>query len=264
MRFDDDWLSGSRRWLFSGRVVHRAAACRRTRRRRFDALLDLLRVEIERPPRAGVRGAAQAPARRGAPLGAALARGAAGGGRRHAAPTCSSTASSRSCSSATSPRATTPGHYAAELGVTTGTLSRLLTRLTGPSDEAARSMDRVILEAGAAAALQRPVDQGDRGPARLQRPVRLQQGLQAPARRGPARLPRAGDLPGREDLRVLDLVVREEEAARVPLGAERAEQPERVLVVEQRGRPWCAPRSSRSERPRPTARAPSATPSAWP
>ena len=38
------------------------------------------------------------------------------------------------------------GHYAAELGVTTGTLSRLLTRLTGRSTKQV-ILDRVILEA---------------------------------------------------------------------------------------------------------------------
>src|SRR4051812_1348052 len=49
VRFDDEWLSGSRRWLFSGQdctplsVPGEDAA-------RFDALLDLLRVEVERPP----------------------------------------------------------------------------------------------------------------------------------------------------------------------------------------------------------------------
>jgi AraC family transcriptional activator of pobA len=37
------------------------------------------------------------------------------------------------------------GHYAAELGTTTGTLSRLLTKLTGRSTKAL-IMDRVILE----------------------------------------------------------------------------------------------------------------------
>ena len=47
-RFEDDWLASSRRWLFSGRSCS-ALAVPEEDAARFDALLDLLRVELERP-----------------------------------------------------------------------------------------------------------------------------------------------------------------------------------------------------------------------
>ena len=81
VRFDDDWLSGSRRWLFSGGSCT-ALSVPPDEAPPFEALVDLLRAEIERPAGTRVRRAAQPSARVGAPLGAALAGGAAGGPRR--------------------------------------------------------------------------------------------------------------------------------------------------------------------------------------
>src|SRR5215210_4424839 len=49
VRFDDEWLSGSRRWLFSGQVCT-PLTVPEDDASRFDALLDLLRVEVEREP----------------------------------------------------------------------------------------------------------------------------------------------------------------------------------------------------------------------
>lgn len=49
-RFEDDWLTRSRRWLFSGQTCTPIAVPAEDARR-FDALLDLLRVELERPAR---------------------------------------------------------------------------------------------------------------------------------------------------------------------------------------------------------------------
>jgi AraC-like DNA-binding protein len=144
VRFDDEWLAGSRRWLFSGGSCT-ALSVPEEEAARFDALLELLREEVERPA-----GPESADLRRHL-LAAALLwaqrwreaqledRGATGTdvqlhreflellerdfARSHEA-----------------------RHYAAELGVTTGTLSRVLTKLTGqPTKQLI--LDRVLLEA---------------------------------------------------------------------------------------------------------------------
>jgi AraC family transcriptional activator of pobA len=144
VRFDDDWLGGSRRWLFGGGACT-ALSVPPEDAARFDALLDLLRAEVEDPA-----GPESADLRRHL-LAAVLLwaqrwreaqledRGATGTdvqlhreflellerdfARSHEA-----------------------RHYAAELGVTTGTLSRVLTKLTGqPTKQLI--LDRVLLEA---------------------------------------------------------------------------------------------------------------------
>jgi AraC family transcriptional regulator, transcriptional activator of pobA len=144
VRFDDEWLAGSRRWLFSGgscselRVPEADAP-------RFDALLDLLREEVEQPARPE-----SAELRRhllsAALLWAQRWREAQleGGGatsadvqlHREFVDTLE-----RDFTSNHEAR-----HYAAELGVTTGTLSRTLTRLTGRTTKQL-ILERVLLEA---------------------------------------------------------------------------------------------------------------------
>ena len=144
VRFDDEWLSGARRWLFSGQsctpltVPEEDAA-------RFDSLLDLLRVEVARAP-----GPESAELRRNL-LSAALlwaqrwreAQLEGGGAtsadvrlHREFVDTLE-----RDFTSNHEAR-----HYAAELGVTTGTLSRTLTKLTGRTTKQL-ILDRVLLEA---------------------------------------------------------------------------------------------------------------------
>jgi AraC family transcriptional regulator, transcriptional activator of pobA len=144
VRFDDEWLADSRRWLFSGgsctalRVPEEEAG-------RFDDLLELLRVEVERPPEAE-----SAELRRHL-LSAALLWAQ----RWREAQLEDSGAASADLrlqqrflellerDFATSHEAR---HYASELGVTPGTLSRTLTRLSGRSTKQL-ILDRVILEA---------------------------------------------------------------------------------------------------------------------
>ena len=143
-RFEDDWLASSRRWLFSGqactalRVPDDEAA-------RFDALLDLLRVELERPA-----GPESAELRRH--LLAAVLLWAQrwregqleeGGATRTDLQLYQEFQEVLERDYAANHDA---GHYAAELGVTTGTLSRLLTKLTGQSTKQL-VQDRLILEA---------------------------------------------------------------------------------------------------------------------
>jgi len=144
VRFDDEWLSGSRRWLFAGQectpltVPEEDAA-------RFDTLLELLRVEVERPP-----GPESAELRRNL-LSAALLwaqrwREAQleGGGATSADVQLHRNfleTLERDFGSSHEAR-----HYAAELGVTTGTLARTLTRLTGRTTKQL-IMERVLLEA---------------------------------------------------------------------------------------------------------------------
>jgi AraC family transcriptional regulator, transcriptional activator of pobA len=143
-RFEDDWLASSRRWLFSGqsctalRVPEDEAA-------RFDALLDLLRVELERPA-----GPESAELRRH--LLAAVLLWAQrwregqleeGGATRTDLQLYQEFQEVLERDYAANHGA---GHYAAELGVTTGTLSRLLTKLTGQSTKQL-VQDRLILEA---------------------------------------------------------------------------------------------------------------------
>jgi AraC family transcriptional activator of pobA len=144
VRFDDDWLSGSRRWLFSGGACT-ALNVPSSEAPPFEALLDLLRAEIERSA-----GPESAELRRHL-LAAVLLwaqrwreaeledRGASG----------TDVQLHREFQElldrdfATSHEA---GHYAAELGTTTGTLSRTLTKLTGRSTKQLIT-DRLILEA---------------------------------------------------------------------------------------------------------------------
>ena len=144
VRFGDEWLAGSRRWLFSGgsctamSVPDEDAA-------RFEALLELLRVETEKPA-----GPESAELRRHL-LAAALLwaqrwreaqledRGATG----------TDVQLHRDFLELLERDFTTSHearHYAAELGVTTGTLSRVLTRLTGRTTKQL-ILDRVLLEA---------------------------------------------------------------------------------------------------------------------
>ncbi len=144
VRFDDEWLSGSRRWLFSGQECTPLTVPEHDAPR-FDALLDLLRVEVERPP-----GPESAELRRNL-LSAALLwaqrwREAQleGGGATSADVLLHRTFQEtleRDFTTSHEAR-----HYAAELGVTTGTLSRTLTRLTGRTTKQL-ILERVVLEA---------------------------------------------------------------------------------------------------------------------
>ncbi len=144
VRFDDEWLSGARRWLFSGQsctpltVPEEDAA-------RFDSLLDLLRVEMARPP---------------APESAELRRNLLSAALLWAQRWREAQLEGGGATSAdvqlhrefvdTLERDFTSNHearhYAAELGVTTGTLSRTLTRLTGRTTKQL-ILERVLLEA---------------------------------------------------------------------------------------------------------------------
>jgi AraC family transcriptional activator of pobA len=144
VRFDDEWLAGSRRWLFSGQACT-ALSVPEGEAARFDALLDLLREEVERPA-----GPESAELRRNL-LSAALLwaqrwREAQleGGGA-----TSADVSLHRSFLETLERDFTTShdaGHYAAELGVTTGTLSRVLTKLTGQTTKQL-ILERVLLEA---------------------------------------------------------------------------------------------------------------------
>jgi AraC family transcriptional activator of pobA len=144
VRFDDDWLSGSRRWLFTGGSCT-AMTVPPDEAPRFEALLDLLKAEIEQPA-----GPESAELRRHLLASvllwaqrwreAQLEQGGASGPdmdlhRRFLGLLERDFSTSHEA-----------GHYAAELGVTTGTLSRTLTRLTGRSTKQLIT-DRVILEA---------------------------------------------------------------------------------------------------------------------
>jgi AraC family transcriptional regulator, transcriptional activator of pobA len=143
-RFGDEWLADSRRWLFSGgsctalHVPDGDAA-------RFDALLDLLREEVERPA-----GPESAELRRHLLASALLwaqrwrvEQMEEGGATRSDLQLNQRFMELLERDFTVSHEA---GHYAAELGVTTGTLSRLLTSLTGRSTKQL-ILDRVILEA---------------------------------------------------------------------------------------------------------------------
>src|SRR5215210_2370478 len=143
-RFDDEWLAGSRRWLFSGRTcvpvsVPEADAAR------FDALLELLRVEVERP--AGPESAELRSHLLSSVLlwaqrwqEADLEQRGASGADVHLHRSFLETLE-RDFMTNHEAR-----HYAAEVGVTTATLSRTLTRLTG-STAKQLVLDRVMLEA---------------------------------------------------------------------------------------------------------------------
>jgi AraC family transcriptional regulator, transcriptional activator of pobA len=143
-RFDDGWLTGSRRWLFSGQACT-PLNVPEDDAMRFDALLDLLRVELERP--AGPESAEL----RSHLLSAALlwAQRWREGQLEEGGATGTDVQLYQRFQEllerdfAVSHEAS---HYAGELGVTTGTLSRLLTKLTGqPTKQLI--LDRVMLEA---------------------------------------------------------------------------------------------------------------------
>jgi AraC family transcriptional regulator, transcriptional activator of pobA len=143
-RFEDDWLATSRRWLFSGQACT-ALSVPEQDAARFDALLDLLRVEVERPV-----GPESAELRTHL-LSAVLlwaqrwreGQLEEGGASRIDLDLYQRFDELLERDFATNHDA---AHYAAELGVTTGTLSRLLTKLTGQGTKQL-ILDRVILEA---------------------------------------------------------------------------------------------------------------------
>src|SRR5215216_892766 len=143
-RFGDEWLTAARRWLFSG------ASCTALHvpdgdATRFDALLDLLRAEVERP--AGPEFAE---------LRSHLLTSALLWAQRWRQEQMEEGGATRSDLQLNQrfmellERDFTvshdAGHYAAELGVTSGTLSRLLMKLTGRTTKQL-ILDRVILEA---------------------------------------------------------------------------------------------------------------------
>jgi AraC family transcriptional regulator, transcriptional activator of pobA len=143
-RFDDDWLTGSRRWLFSGQACT-ALRVPDDEAEPFDALLEALRVEVQRPA-----GPESAELRRHL-LSAALlwaqrwreGQLEEGGASRIDLLLYQQFQELLERDLAVSHEA---GHYAAELGVTTGTLSRTLTKLTGQTTKQL-ILDRVLLEA---------------------------------------------------------------------------------------------------------------------
>jgi AraC family transcriptional regulator, transcriptional activator of pobA len=143
-RFDDEWLAGSRRWLFSGGSCS-ALSVPEADAPRFDALLELLREEVEQPA-----GPESAELRRHL-LSAALlwaqrwreAQLEGGGATSVDVQLQQRFLETLERDFAKSHEA---GHYAAELGVTTGTLSRTLMRLSGRTTKQL-IVDRVGLEA---------------------------------------------------------------------------------------------------------------------
>jgi AraC family transcriptional activator of pobA len=142
-RFEDDWLASSRRWLFSGQSCT-ALSVPADEAARFDALLDLLCVESQRPP------SPESPELRSHLLSAVLlwaqrwreGQLEEGGASRTDLQLYQRFEELLERDFATNHDA---AHYAAELGMTTGTLSRLLTKLTGQSTKQL-ILDRVILE----------------------------------------------------------------------------------------------------------------------
>jgi len=144
VRFDDEWLSGSRRWLFTGQACT-ALHAPDGEAVRFDALLDLLGEEVERP--AGPASAELCSHLLSAALLWAQRWREAeleGGGA-----TSTDVHLHRKFLETLERDFTTnheARHYAAELGVTTGTLSRTLTKLTGRTTKQL-ILDRVLLEA---------------------------------------------------------------------------------------------------------------------
>jgi AraC family transcriptional activator of pobA len=143
-RFGDEWLADSRRWLFSGGSCA-ALSVPAEDSDRFDHLLDLLHAEVERPA-----GPESAELRRHLLTAALLwaqrwreEQLEEGGATRSDVELQQRFLELLERDFTVSHEA---GHYAAELGVTTGTLSRTLTRLSGRSTKQLIT-DRVILEA---------------------------------------------------------------------------------------------------------------------
>lgn len=145
VRFDDEWLSGSRRWLFSGQACT-PLTVPEDDAPRFDAMLDLLRVELERPP-----GPESAELRSHLLTAALLWAQRWREAQLEGAGATSTDVQLHRTFLETLERDFTTSHearhYAAELGVTTGTLSRTLTRLTGRTTKQL-ILDRVLMEAG--------------------------------------------------------------------------------------------------------------------
>jgi AraC family transcriptional activator of pobA len=150
VRFDDDWLTGGlaveagRRWLLTTHGCTSLSAPE-DEAQRFDALLDLLWEEVQRPPdrdsaelRRHLLSSALLWAKRWRE--AELERGGASGAdvrlhQRFLETLERDFANSHDVA-----------HYASELGVTTGTLSRVLSKLTGkPTKQLI--LERVVLEA---------------------------------------------------------------------------------------------------------------------
>jgi AraC family transcriptional regulator, transcriptional activator of pobA len=249
-RFEDDWLTGSRRWLFSGQSCT-ALSVPDADAAPFDALLEALRVEVERPP-----GPESAELRRHL-LSAVLlwaqrwreGQLEEGGASPTDLQLYQQFQELLERDLAASHEA---GHYAAELGVTTGTLSRVLTKLTGQTTKQL-ILDRVVLEAvrllrfsdltikeiaarlgfgdqfafSKAFKRQRGGGGGGAGGRRSERRSRKKAWLRSTSG-APPRPDRR-----RSRLRVLDLVVREEEALGVPVRAQRAQGSPGVLVEEE-------------------------------
>ena len=144
VRFDDEWLTGSRRWLFSGGACT-AMSVPADEAPRFEALLDVLRAEIERPP-----GPESAELRRhllaSVLLWAQRWREAQLEGLGASGPDVQLHREFQELLERDFATSHEAGHYADELGVTTGTLSRTLSRLTGRSTKQLIT-DRVMLEA---------------------------------------------------------------------------------------------------------------------
>ena len=144
VRFDDEWLADSRRWLFSGGSCTELSVPEADAPR-FDALLELLREEVEQPARP------ESAALRRHLLSAALlwaqrwreAQLEGGGATSADVQLQQRFLETLERDLATSHEA---AHYAAELGVTTGTLSRTLMRLSGRTTKQL-ILDRVLLEA---------------------------------------------------------------------------------------------------------------------
>jgi AraC family transcriptional regulator, transcriptional activator of pobA len=145
VRFDDEWLSGSRRWLFSGQACT-PLTVPEDDAPRFDAMLDLLRVELERPP-----GPESAELRSHLLTAALLWAQRWREAQLEVAGATSTDVQLHRNFLETLERDFTKSHearhYAAELAVTTGTLSRTLTRLTGRTTKQL-ILDRVLMEAG--------------------------------------------------------------------------------------------------------------------
>jgi AraC family transcriptional regulator, transcriptional activator of pobA len=149
-RFDDEWLTGGLAEEVGRRVLFTGQACMSLsppadEANRFDALLDLLRVELERSPN-----------RESAELRRHLLSAALLWAQRWREAQLEESGASRADVQLhrrfleTLERDFTTshdaGHYAAELGVTPGTLSRTLTKLTGRTAKQL-ILDRLVLEA---------------------------------------------------------------------------------------------------------------------